>query len=70
MHHTLEVLAAVESLLLLKQEGVADKRQASNSLAVVWVWPWDTLSVREVWSIVLAFATTLDTSDLSGDGGL
>lgn len=61
MHHTLKILRAIERLLLLEQEGIADERQASNSLAVGWIWPWDTLSVCEVWSIVNTFATALDT---------
>jgi hypothetical protein len=42
MYHTFKVLAAIERLLLLEEESVADKWKAANSLAVVRIWPWDT----------------------------
>ena len=38
---TLKVLGAIECLLLLQQEGVAQQRQTANGLAVRWVWPWN-----------------------------
>jgi len=68
--HALKSLGAVEGLLLLEQEGIADERETTDSLAVVWVGPWDTFSIGEVCRIVLTLASSLVTTDLRDHLGL
>jgi hypothetical protein len=70
MYHTLEDLGSVERLLLLQEKGVADDGNATCGLAVCWVGPWDTILVREVWSIIETLASALVARDFGDDVGL
>ena len=58
MDHALEVLGAVESLLLLEQVDVADERDATNVLAV--------RTVCEISTVSEVGALTLLTSPAEG----
>jgi hypothetical protein len=85
MNHTLEVLGAVEGLLLLEQPNIAGDWDATNVLAVrtvlrsvhilhspkkrLRIREWDALVVGEVRSIVLTLATLNRSRDLRNDVG-
>lgn len=56
MNHSLEVLGAVESLLLLHEEDIRHERNAANVLAVCWVGERVALIVGEVGRIVFSLA--------------
>jgi hypothetical protein len=57
VNHTLEVLRAVEGLLLLHEVDVGHHGNTTDSLAMRWVRHRDALVVGEVWRIVFSFAT-------------
>lgn len=61
----LECLVAVESLLLLKEEDVGGQRKTSDSLAVSWIRPRNTIIVGMVRSIVHTLARLLDAGDFA-----
>jgi hypothetical protein len=63
--HSLEVLGAVESLLLLHEEDIRHERNAANVLAVCWVRERVALIVGEVGRIVFPLAA----GDLARDFG-
>jgi len=67
VHHALQVLGAVEVLLLLEEVNVAGDRDAANCLAMLGVWKWDTLVVRKVRSIILADTALHLARDLRDD---
>lgn len=58
VHHALEVLRAIERLLLLEEEYIGSQRNASNRLAVFGIRPWDAFIVSEVCAVVLTFAAS------------
>jgi hypothetical protein len=64
VYHTLKVLTAVESLLLLEEEGVADEWETPNSLAVVRIWPWNTFVVGVVRSVIGSLSGAFVSADL------
>ena len=57
VNHALEVLRAVEGLLLLHKVDVRHHGDTADSLAVCWIRHWDALIVGEVGRIVFSFAT-------------
>ena len=65
VNHSLEVLRAVESLLLLHEEDIRHQWNAANVLAVCWVGEWVALVVGEVGRIVFSLAA----GDLARDFG-
>lgn len=65
MDHSLQVLRAVESLLLLHEVDIRHERNTANVLAVRWVWHRVALVVGEVGRVVLSLAAR----DLAGHFG-
>lgn len=59
MNHSLQVLGAIEMLLLLKEERVRYKRQASSRLTVCWVRERDAFIISEIRRIVSPFSALL-----------
>ena len=67
MDHALEVPGPVEVLLLLEKMHIAHERNTSDVLAVLGIWDRDTLVVREIGTIVLAFSAFDHARDLGDD---
>ena len=56
---TLQILAPIESLLLLKQECITHNRNPAYIQGMCWIRPWDTFIVGKVRILILSHSSSL-----------
>jgi hypothetical protein len=69
INHTLKVLQAIKSLLLLEQESIRDQGQAANGFTVCRIRERNPLVVSEIQGIIFSFTAGIMPTDLGSNCG-